>query len=182
MDLEVLTLLSPDVTLDEAFHRFRKGTRAVVVDAPHGRYLLTASDLSQAWNDLADSGQDAAGVPVGQVPPRHRYTATPRMPPRRIMSDVPQSFSMQESHTFAQAFQSQEPEYTIQDAAGGTVVVVTSSKTLGGGLRSVGTSGTVICTCIGNPVHRCEQSALVTPGVCNKPHRVKVNCVAVDDP
>jgi hypothetical protein len=180
MDREVLALVSPNSSLEDAFGRFRNGTRAIVVDAPAGRYLLTADDLTDEWNDIADAKGNPAAVTVGTLRPRHRFTPTPRLPILHLLLEGLPNLSPLELNYFGIAFQDPEHQYTIQDASDDAAVVVTSSEDVAGGMRTA--SGvTRFCTCVGSPVHRFEQSKIVNQWYCNKPHGVPVKCRSVDD-
>lgn len=180
MDRAVLALVSPDTSLEDTFWRFRNGTRAIVVDAPAGRYLLTADDLTDEWNDIADANRSPAAVTVGTLRSRYRFTPTPRLSILHLLSIGLPSLSISEQSYFGGAFKDPEHQYTIQDTSDDVAVVVTSSEGVAGGLWTT-TGVTRFCTCVGSPVHRCEQSKIVKQGYCNKAHGVAVNCKSVND-
>jgi len=184
MDQIELATVSEKVSLLEALHSIREGTRAVVVlrnnKAP---LLVTASNIMEACNDAADQGQDPDKVKVTAAVPAHLPAIAPGHlpsfvhPNRADFGPTPVVSVFVDVNAYELMFAKTDDRYAVHEVNGDTAKVVTSSERLAGELRN----SVTICSCVGKPVHRFEPWQLAVPGRCNKPHGVTVNCAAIDD-
>lgn len=186
-----LALVPTDMPLDRALTSFRTNTRGLVVENSGRSYLVTASDIADAWNAAVDAGEDPVTVPIGRIHPRHLFVAGSPLPLRHnLLGGLPiltengrynlagrlPTLTEHETTHFLNVFQGEDPQYTVQDIGSDAAIVVTSSEVFADGLQS----SVIMCTCVGNPVHRFEHRQLVDPRKCNKPHAVAVNCRMID--
>lgn len=172
MDVVRLNRLSAQASLVEALAGLRKGTQAIVVDDEDGPYLVLADDIMKACNDAADSGKDPASTPIAIARRKDARVEMPTIP----MEAFEEAFHKGLLSDFEKAFEPFAPNdvrYAVRGIDDETAFVVTASE----GLK-LGQSVT-ICTCVGNPVHRFNQSQLRVSGKCNMPHGVAVTCKTI---
>jgi hypothetical protein len=200
MDYAFVARVSPKASLIEVLEGIRPGTSSVVV-ADNDPYLVTADDIMEACNEIADKGGQPEAAPISFIRRKGVRVHPPRKPPSSFVGGgwggivdhfraifqpfapnderyviLPRTFEWARD-IYTNAFPTFPNRLTrdeITRFAAETAAVITASETY----FQVG-QGVTICTCVGNPVHRYNQKELRIPGKCNKPHGVIVKCRTV---
>jgi hypothetical protein len=184
MDQITLAVVSDETTVTQALNSFRKGSRGLVVRSQtHQPLLWTARDLLHSCNSIVDSGGDPGKVQLRYLSPTRvpvlavGYTALRPMLSKHFSVLGPnRPVNLDDYGRLFDAYdENYDERYAIHQIQGDSAIVVTASERFTSSLNK----SSIICKCVGDPIHRFEQSELVNPLVCNKPHGVAVSCTAV---